>query len=236
MKRGTAGDWHPCAVSVSIERVEAAYDASAKRYAELFCSLPNVERKWLSTIADRLPGCARVLDAGCGTGTVAALFAGLGHDVAGIDISRGLLAIAREREPQVLWIREDIRELPPELGAGLDLYVAWYSLVHLTPNGVADAFASAKQALRPGGLLAVVVHEALVTDELAENLPWVWTDSFLGTNSGLGYRLMRRGELQRQLSAAGFDPVESAVRRRGNPAAGEVNTLRCMLLAKSSRD
>ncbi|HET7689218.1 MAG TPA: class I SAM-dependent methyltransferase [Nocardioidaceae bacterium] len=48
------------------------------------------------------PG-ASILDAGCGTGRVASRLAELGYDVTGADIDDAMLAVARERSPEIEW-------------------------------------------------------------------------------------------------------------------------------------
>jgi SAM-dependent methyltransferase len=47
-----------------------------------------------------LPPTGRVVELGCGTGITAQILTRLGYDVIGIDISKDMLAIARERAPE----------------------------------------------------------------------------------------------------------------------------------------
>jgi SAM-dependent methyltransferase len=55
------------------------------------------------------PG-SRVLDAGCGTGTLALAFAERGYAVCGLDLSEAMLAVARGKDPEskVAWRRGDV--------------------------------------------------------------------------------------------------------------------------------
>ena len=61
-----------------------------------------------------LGGC-RVLDAGCGTGTLALELAERGHPVAGIDLSEAMIGVARRKDPagKVTWRVADITTLEP---------------------------------------------------------------------------------------------------------------------------
>ena len=54
---------------------------------------------------------ARILDAGCGPGRVAAELARLGHDVVGVDVDPVLIAAAVEDHPGPRWVVEDLAEL-----------------------------------------------------------------------------------------------------------------------------
>jgi SAM-dependent methyltransferase len=54
---------------------------------------------------------ARILDAGCGPGRVAAELARRGHDVVGVDVDPVLIAAAVEDHPGPRWIVEDLAEL-----------------------------------------------------------------------------------------------------------------------------
>ncbi|PJE95724.1 SAM-dependent methyltransferase, partial [Streptomyces carminius] len=56
---------------------------------------------------------ATVLDAGCGTGRVAAELARHGITVVGVDVDESMLATARRRAPEIRWHRRDL--------VGLDL-------------------------------------------------------------------------------------------------------------------
>ena len=49
-----------------------------------------------------------VLDAGCGTGRVAIELANRGVDVVGTDLDDAMLAVARDKAPQIEWITADL--------------------------------------------------------------------------------------------------------------------------------
>lgn len=56
---------------------------------------PGVRSAWAALLLPLLPGVpARVADLGCGTGSVAALLTGAGHEVIGVDFSMAMLARA----------------------------------------------------------------------------------------------------------------------------------------------
>lgn len=52
-----------------------------------------------------------VLDLGCGTGTLTGELNNMGYDAFGADVSEDMLAIAKEKHPDILFINQDMREL-----------------------------------------------------------------------------------------------------------------------------
>jgi SAM-dependent methyltransferase len=66
----------------------------------------------LLSVADDLPPHSRILDVGCGNGSVASEFSKLGHFVVGIDLSKAGVGIARESCPagrfEVMAADEDV--------------------------------------------------------------------------------------------------------------------------------
>jgi SAM-dependent methyltransferase len=62
-----------------------------------------------------------VLDAGCGTGRVAIELARRGVAVVGTDIDSSMLAVARERAPDIEWVEADLSAL--DLGRTFDVVV-----------------------------------------------------------------------------------------------------------------
>ncbi len=59
---------------------------------------PGVRDAWTELLRSWLPGRgAAILDAGCGTGSLSVVMAGLGHHVTGIDLSPAMIAQARAK-------------------------------------------------------------------------------------------------------------------------------------------
>lgn len=100
-----------------------------------------------ATLLDWLPTDLRrihVLDAGCGTGSLAVAAACRGAEVTGIDVAAGLVEVARERTPSFIghgrihWRSGDM--LDPELGTFAHV-VAMDSLIHYEPEDLVAALA-----------------------------------------------------------------------------------------------
>jgi SAM-dependent methyltransferase len=97
-------------------------------------------------------GVRSVLDAGCGTGRVAIELARRGCDVAGVDLDRQMLAVAREKAPQLVWVEADLEEV--DLGRRFEAVVmAGNVMIFVTPGTEAAVVANMARHLDPGGLL-----------------------------------------------------------------------------------
>jgi len=101
----------------------------------------------------------RVLDAGTGTGDWAMEFWRRGAAVVGIDISAGMIQLARDAAArsgaEIRYEVGRIQELPPEYSGRFDLVTSITVLQHLLDDGELDrALACCARALAPGGRLA----------------------------------------------------------------------------------
>ncbi|TCB97324.1 class I SAM-dependent methyltransferase [Micromonospora zingiberis] len=97
---------------------------------------------------------AGVLDAGCGTGRMSRYLADQGCRVQGVDLSPGMIAMARRDNPDLAFAVGSVTDLPypDDRFAGVLL---WYSIIHTPPAGQSRIFAEAARVLRPGGHLLV---------------------------------------------------------------------------------
>ncbi len=148
-----------------LDRTRSAYDTVAVDYAALLrTSLAEspLDRALLDVFAERVlaDGGGAVGDLGCGPGRVTAYLHERGLDAFGVDLSPGMVAVARETYPH---LRFDVGaldhlDLPDGALAGA---VVWYSLIHTPPAQQPRAFAELRRVLAPGGqlLLAFQVGE-----------------------------------------------------------------------------
>lgn len=136
-----------------------AYDTVAVNYATTVSPVLADEpwdRAMLGVFAERVKAddIGPVVEVGCGPGRVAAHLHGLGVAVSGIDLSPGMVAVARRSYPHLTFEVGSILalDLPDgELGG----VVAWYSLIHTPPELLPGVFAELHRVLAPGGALAV---------------------------------------------------------------------------------
>jgi SAM-dependent methyltransferase len=82
-----------------------------------------------------------VLDAGCGTGRVAIELACHGIDVVGVDVDASMIAEARRRAPDQVWLEADLVEL--SLGRAFDVVVLAGNVLLFTRPGTQDTLVGA---------------------------------------------------------------------------------------------
>jgi SAM-dependent methyltransferase len=151
-----------------LQSTRASYDTVAVDYDRLLRDqLANMpfDRAMLGVFAERVleSGGGLVGDLGCGPGRVTTHLDKLGLDVFGVDLSPGMVAVARRTYPA---LRFDVGSM-----TGLDLEdgslagaVAWYSTVHTPPGELPVVFAEFQRVLAPGGhlLMAFKVGDGCV--------------------------------------------------------------------------
>lgn len=128
--------------------------AYAARFDELAASGadPHGEARFVDALLARG---STVVDAGCGTGRVAAELARRGHRPTGVDLDSSMLAEARRRHGDLAWVEADLLDVTGEqVCAPVDcVLLAGNVVVYLTPGTEADVVARTASWLRPGGLL-----------------------------------------------------------------------------------
>jgi SAM-dependent methyltransferase len=138
----------------------------------------------------------RVLDVGCGTGTLAAALAERAHArVWGVDPSAEMLAVARPRVPRAVGLRQGRAEELPFRDGWFDAVVLSL-VVHLVDRP--PAFAEAARVLAPGGRLGIATFPPEHFDTYWLN-PW-----FPGIADVDRRRFPTPAALEHELGAAGF--------------------------------
>ena len=144
----------------------------------------------------------------------------------GIDISAGMIGVAREHAPTLAFAVGSMLQLPAADGAWSGI-VALYSIIHLTPAGRTQACREFARTVRPGGWLLAAFHidsPDFATGEVNHLTTWFGEDVELD-----GY-FLEPADVVAGVEAAGFTVTATLVR---SPYPGiEYPSRRCYLLAQ----
>ncbi|HIK29701.1 MAG: class I SAM-dependent methyltransferase [Oscillatoriaceae bacterium SKW80] len=106
----------------------------------------------LSLVKQAIPSQVRILDLGCGNGSLTSVIARHGYEMVGLDSSEAGIAIARQSFPECKFICSDIYDPPPkDLLQAFDIVLAVEVIEHLLyPR---ELVRYAKKCLKPNGRL-----------------------------------------------------------------------------------
>ncbi|MEV8097605.1 class I SAM-dependent methyltransferase [Kitasatospora sp. NPDC085879] len=145
-----------------LDDTRTSYDTVAAAYAEqvrhLLDETPH-ERAALALFAElvRAGVGGPVADLGCGPGRITAHLRHLGVDAFGIDLSPGMIEVARRDHPGLRFAVGSMTDLDLADASTAGL-VAWYSLIHVPDDGIGSVLAHFRRVLRPGGPLLIGYH------------------------------------------------------------------------------
>lgn len=137
--------------------VRRAYDTVAEDYATLIPDTSPesaLDLAMIDAFVAAVGADGRVLDAGCGAGRMARYLADRDVAVEGIDLSPGMVAMARRAHPDLAFAVGSIDDLPSRSDS-FDGVMMWYSTIHTPPEGQPRLYREASRVLRPGGHLIV---------------------------------------------------------------------------------
>jgi SAM-dependent methyltransferase len=182
-----------------------AYDTVAAEYAEHFRGaldrMPQ-DRAILGAFAELVRADGPVLDVGCGPGQALAHLRTRGVKVFGVDLSPGMVDVARWANPGVRIDVGSMTALDRPDGA-LGGLVAWYSIIHIPPEELPAVFAEFHRVLVPRGHLLLAFQ---VGDE-----PLHFDEAF-GHAVDLDFRRLRPDRVADLLADAGFEVLARTVR------------------------
>jgi SAM-dependent methyltransferase len=138
----------------------ASYDAAASEYATATATLPDLVRTAIGTFVDSLPGGARVLEVGSGSGRDARALEDGGLSVRRTDITPGFVALLRSEgyaADVVDPLRDDLSD--PDRDEPYDAVWASASLLHVRREDLPDVLRNLARVTRADGLLHLTVKE-----------------------------------------------------------------------------
>lgn len=190
--------------------VRLAYDVVAESYSKM---LPDAsfeapaDRGMIEAFAGYMK-CGNggtVVDAGCGTGRMTVLLSSLGIETAGIDVSPGMIDVARRTHPGLSFSVAELGKLPyadMQLGG----IFAWYSIIHSAPEDLPGVFAEFFRVLAPGGY-ALISFQVGVGGRLISRA--------YGHDVSMTAQLFPPAAVSEQLANAGFTIIARMTREAG---------------------
>jgi len=154
-----------------------------------------------------------VADVGCGPGYVTGHLNDLGVDAFGIDLSPGMVAIARRDYPDLRFevgTMTDL-DLADESVAGV---VAFWSVIHVPDHSVPGVFGQFRRVLRQGGSLLVGFHVGSGTRHTSEG--------YSGRAIGVDSHRRRPDQVAHWLREAGFTIEAELVMRPDEESPGAI--------------
>jgi ubiquinone/menaquinone biosynthesis C-methylase UbiE len=187
------------------ETLIASYNQLAEEYAKQYCDELNkkpFDRHLLERFVADIPMGKPVCDMGCGSGHVADHLRSLGVEVLGVDLSPGMVEVAKKRYPANEYRVGDMLELdlPDESLGGI---VTFYSIIHLKRDQVRRAVKEMFRLLFPGGSLLVSFHQG-------EGV--LHSEESLGQPVAFDCNLYEPDEVRRPMEETGFEVEMVAVR------------------------
>ena len=138
-----------------------------------------------------------ILDLGCGTGTLTELFASLGYDMMGIDMSYDMIQIAMEKreesENDIMYLCQDMRELELYCTVGTILCICDSINYLLKTEEIVETLKRVNNYLYPKGLFIFdfntdykyreVIGNTTIAEN-RENCSFIW-DNYYDAKSGI---------------------------------------------------
>jgi SAM-dependent methyltransferase len=162
--------------------VADGYDRIAEQHC-IWASQVRIEEraKYTSTLLERLPKGADVLELGCGVGLPTTQKLAERFRVTGVDISKRHVTLARQNVPKAQFIQADMTQLD-FAPASFDGIAAFYSIIHVPRDEQPELLKNIARWLREGGILVASMSahsdEASVEDDwLGAPMYWSGFDS-----------------------------------------------------------
>jgi SAM-dependent methyltransferase len=182
--------------------LQSGYDRIAEEYAAEFQNELDhkpFDRKMLDWLSERVGGIGPICDMGCGPGQIAGYLHSRGAVACGIDLSAEMVRRAICLNPGIAFEEGNMLALSHIADGAFGGIAAFYSIIHIPRDRVADALAELRRVLKTGGILLLAFHIGTKT---------LHKDKWWGKPVSIDFLFFETAEMKAQLRAGGFDLAE----------------------------
>jgi len=204
---------------------QISYDQVAAEYAEKFKDEMDdkpFDRDCLDRLAREVGDLGPICDLGCGPGQIARYLHRQGAEALGVDLSPRMIAEARRLNPDIPFHEGNMLSLPDADNSWGGI-AAFYCIIHIPREQVADALREMRRVIKSGGVLLITFH---IGDEVKHIEEW-WEKPV-----NLDFAFYQPAEMETWLKEAGFELEETLVREPNLEV--EVATRRAYVFARKS--
>lgn len=138
---------------VAITTYEKIADIYSKQYFDDLTDSPYIDK-----FLEKLPRMGEIIDVGSGPGQFSQYMAQKGFGVVGIDYSKEMLEIAKQKVPNIQFQYMDMRNLEFD-EASFDGLLSAYSLIHISTEEIPNTLKGFYKVLKPGGFLEIIAQK-----------------------------------------------------------------------------
>jgi ubiquinone/menaquinone biosynthesis C-methylase UbiE len=176
--------------------ISEIYGQGAQSFSDFFKNAHDFLEYDRKQFIKAMPNGAKILDCGCGPGQDSEVFAKLGFNVTGIDITPEFVEMAARRVPEANFIQMDMMaiNLPPDTFDGV--WVS-FSLLHIHQTDVPKVLSNLRNIMKANGKMMIALHRGPKT-------AWV-TANISGLNHNCSVQEWVQPDLERVIQESGFE-------------------------------
>ena len=199
------------------KQASSVYNGIAEQYAKEFSKPSEHIEEFLAL----LPKNAKILDVGCGVGVDAGFMVAEGFEIIGIDLSKEMLNIARQKFPQIDFRQQNMIEIdfPQNSFNGI---LASFSLIHIAKKDIPPLLKKFHNLLKKTGVIYIAL-QGVKSEEIFVNGPFNRDEKFF-------LNVLSFDEIKNLLIDAGFSIFKKY--ERAPKSIKELNYLKLYVIAK----
>lgn len=149
--------------------VSEIYGQGAQDFSDFFKDAHDFLEPDRRKFIESMPSSAKILDCGCGPGQDSEVFAKLGFNVTGIDITPEFVKMAKRRVPKANFMQMDMREISLPVDTFDGVWVS-FSLLHIHQADVPQVLSNLKKIMKAHGKIMIALHRGPKTDWVTANI------------------------------------------------------------------